>query len=155
MRVAISNDSGIRIPAAGIRRLAVFFLEQAAGGSGRRWSEVSLVLANDEQIQPVNRSFLGHDYPTDVISFTYPAIPGEETSLVSGEMIINAAMAIRLGRRYGGASRELALYIAHGCDHLAGADDNTPLRRRRMRNRELAWIRQAKAAGLLPRLLTE
>lgn len=155
MRVAISNDSGIRIQTSGIRRLVVFFLERTAGLTGCRWNEISLVLADDKQIQAVNRSFLGHDYPTDVISFTYPTIPGEETFLLSGEMIVNAAMALRLGRRYGGAGRELALYIAHGCDHLAGADDNTPPRRRRMRNRELAWIRQAKAAGLLPHLLTE
>jgi ssRNA-specific RNase YbeY (16S rRNA maturation enzyme) len=42
---------------------------------------------------------------------------------------------------------ELALYIAHGFDHLSGADDDTPARRAAMRRTEMRWL-----AGLQPEI---
>ena len=48
--------------------------------------------------------------------------------------------------RPGGPARELALYLAHGLDHLAGADDDVPARRRAMRRRETAWLDADPAA---------
>jgi len=35
-------------------------------------AEISLALVNDAEIHRINRDFLGHDYPTDVISFPLP-----------------------------------------------------------------------------------
>ena len=60
---------------------------------------------------------------------------------------MNISQAHRLGRRYGGPAHELALYIAHGCDHLAGEDDTTPAQRQRMRKRELRWLREVQKHG--------
>ena len=47
------------------------------------------------------------------------------------------------------ADRELALYLAHGCDHLTGADDATPAGRARMRRRELGWLRELALTRLI------
>jgi len=58
-------------------------------------------------------------------------------------------------RRAGGPDRELALYLAHGCDHLAGADDATPRQRAAMRRRELRWLRAAAHADLLMGLFSK
>lgn len=154
MNLAVVNDSGVRVDVTNARRLAAFFLEKAARLAGHGWHEVSLVIRDDSGMETVNRAFLNHDGPTDVISFAYDALPGEAAAAASGEIMVNAAMALRLGRRFGGPGRELALYIAHGCDHLAGADDHTPAMRRRMRSRDLRWVRQAKAAGLLESLFS-
>ncbi len=154
MRIAVANRSGIPVDTGNVRRLAALFLQKAGRRAGCRWEEISIVLANDAQIQAVNRDFLGHDDPTDVISFTYDSLPGEAIATVSGEIMVNAAMALRVGRRFGGSARELALYVAHGCDHLAGAEDNTPARRRKMRNRELRWLREAVENGLLEKWTT-
>ncbi|MBQ3810327.1 MAG: hypothetical protein II839_05855, partial [Kiritimatiellae bacterium] len=38
------------------------------------------------------------------------------------------------------ADAELALYLAHGFDHLAGSDDATAAGYRAMRRRELRWL---------------
>ena len=82
---------------------------------------------------------------TDVVSQSYAAVPG--VGAATAELILNAERARAEGRaRAGGPARELALYLAHGLDHLAGADDDTPARRRAMRRRETAWLDAAPAA---------
>jgi ssRNA-specific RNase YbeY (16S rRNA maturation enzyme) len=68
---------------------------------------------------------------------------------------VNAQRALAVGRRGPGVERELALYIAHGLQHLAGASDRTPALRARMRKRELAWLKQAEKKGLLKALFSQ
>ena len=76
---------------------------------------------------------------TDVVVQAYEAVPG--VCPATAELVLNAERALlEGGRRSGGPSRELALYLAHGLDHLAGYDDDTPSRRRAMRRRETAWL---------------
>lgn len=115
-------------------RLNFQSLELLAGAFMRRadpaWRELSLVVLDDAGITAINREYFGKDRPTDVISFAY----GDG----AGEVFVNAQRAARAGR----PSWELALYIAHGCDHLAGADDDTPAKRARMLAREKKWIRE-------------
>lgn len=152
MKVAVVNDSGIKVNCRNVRQLAGFFLLRAARRVDCPWGDISLVLSNNSGIQAINNTFLGHDYPTDVISFAYDPVPGESAPL-SGEIVVNVELAIQLGARFRGANRELALYIAHGCDHLTGADDATPTQRRRMRARELRWVGTAAKMGLLEGLL--
>jgi ssRNA-specific RNase YbeY (16S rRNA maturation enzyme) len=62
-------------------------------------------------------------------------------------VFVNAERARAEGLRRGGVADELALYIAHGCDHLAGASDRTPAGRARMRRREQAWLAEARRLG--------
>ena len=82
---------------------------------------------------------------TDVVAQAYAAVPG--VCAETAELILNAERArIEGRRRLGGPARELALYLAHGLDHLAGHDDDTPARRRAMRRRELAWLDADPAA---------
>lgn len=106
----------------------------------RIWSEISIALLDHQGIIPVNAAHLDKTRSTDVISFAYPPLP--PSALWTGEVIVNVEMALEQGRRRQNVSRELALYIAHGCDHLGGAEDGTPEQRRRMRRRELRWLRE-------------
>ena len=110
------------------------------------WSEVTLSLTDDEGITPPNREFFGKNRPTDVISFRYDPIPGEEPA-ASGDLIVNVECALREGEVREGANAELALYIAHGFDHLSGADDNTPSRRAAMRRTEKRWLKKLSDDG--------
>jgi len=133
-----------RISVVRLRRLAVWLI----GRAGLRFSALEILLTDDAGIVTANHAVFGRDYVTDVISLAYPPLPGEQGG--AGELIINVAMAAREGAsRAGGLDRELALYLAHGCDHLAGADDATPHQRAAMRRRELRWLRTAAHAGLL------
>jgi len=117
------------------------------------WAGVSVVLTDDAGITPVNRTFLDHARATDVITFTLAPMPGGGAG-ACGEIHLNVQRALEEGARAAGkVSDELALYLAHGCDHLAGADDRTRAQRRRMRRRELRWLAQARRAGLMTELL--
>lgn len=138
-----------------IQKLVEFFLRKSGQRAGIEWGEVSVVLVGDKQSRAVNRAHLGHDYATDVISFNFDPVPGEPENEVSGEIVINVELACRLGPTYKGSTHELALYLAHGCDHLSGADDNTPERRRQMRRRELRWLKNAKKHGFWGDLFQE
>ena len=107
------------------------------------WSEVTVVLTDDEGITRPNREFFGKDRPTDVISFRYDPVPGEE-SAATGDLIVNVECALREGPAHNGPDAELALYIAHGFDHLSGADDDTPQKRAAMHRTEKRWLKGLK-----------
>ena len=117
-------------------------MARALDPSTEPWREITLHLLDDAGIAEVNAAIMGHDGPTDVITQRYSSIPGEPPGMCA-ELFVNVACALREGQRRSGwcTDHELALYLAHGCDHLTGADDSTPRERARMRRRELAWLR--------------
>lgn len=112
------------------------------------WEEVCIVLVDDDGITQPNREYFGKNRPTDVISFRYDPVPGEGKGL-GGDLIINIDRAMQEGTARGKPDYELALYIAHGIDHLTGAEDDTPEKRKAMRATETAWLRQAGKEGLV------
>lgn len=118
------------------------------------WSRVTVVLTDDSLIRALNARHLQRLDSTDVLSFDYPPMPGFRRSR-EADIVVNVERAVAEGRSRPRWSpdRELALYIAHGCNHLTGADDNTPAARRRMRRRELRWLAKASLRGLTDRLL--
>ncbi|HPA78527.1 MAG TPA: rRNA maturation RNase YbeY [Kiritimatiellia bacterium] len=124
-------------------------MEQAQAVSpAEKWGTVSLTLTDDAGITAANRAYFGKDSPTDVISCAYDPLPGE-AGLRAGEVIVNVQRAREEGARRDGMDLELALYIAHGCQHLAGRDDAVPAARAAMRRCENAWLRRAQRLGLI------
>jgi len=116
--------------------------------SGGGWAELALILLDNAGIVEANRRVFARDAVTDVISQAYAPLPGQGRC---GEILINVERACEEAERRPGwtAEHEFALYIAHGCDHLAGADDADDAGRRRMRRRELQWVAEAEKAGLI------
>ena len=107
-------------------------------------AEVEIAVVDDETIRPVNARFLGHDYATDVISFT---LSRDETSL-EGQVIVSAETAVRNAAEYGWSPEdEMLLYLVHGMLHLIGHEDTTEESRRMMRAQERAYLAQF---GLTP-----
>jgi probable rRNA maturation factor len=136
----INNQKAHRLNLAALRlltsKLANCLVEADVGTV---WGDISVVLTNDEGITKPNREFFGKNRPTDVISFRYDPIPGEKEG-ATGDLIVNVECALREGPAHDGADAELALYIAHGFDHLSGADDDTPAKRASMRRTEKRWL---------------
>lgn len=148
----VNQQRARRLDRTALTRLAGFLMEQAAARNRRRaWGEVSVVLLDDPGIHAINREFLGKDKPTDVISFTYPPQPGAEV-LTTGEVLVNVQRAVEEGTKRSTPDEELALYIAHGFNHLSGAQDRTAGEKQRMRTRELRWLKAATKAGFIQRL---
>jgi probable rRNA maturation factor len=129
--VEISNNQRLLpVDEAALAALAhrVCALEALEGGS------VSVAIVDDPTIHALNARHLGHDWPTDVITFDLRE-PGDDEP--SGELVVSAETAIRVARNVEvDPAAELALYIVHGLLHLAGHDDIDEADRARMRDRE-------------------
>jgi len=134
---------------------------------GIQWDCFTLLLMDNAGIKRVNRALFGRHEVTDVISQRYDPMPGLE-GRHGGEVFVNVQRAAeraaslrskargRSGKpRAWDESRELALYIAHGCNHLTGAEDAEAAGRSRMRRRELRWLKQAGALGLTRELIRQ
>ena len=131
-----------------LRAAAAFFAERSAARAGVAFREVAVVLQRDASSAEVHAAINGVDGPTDVVTQRYDAMPGEEPG-VYGELYVNCDQAVRAapGRKDWSVAKELLLYVAHGMDHLSGADDLSPADYSRMRRRELAWLRRVVVAG--------
>lgn len=109
------------------------------------FDELAVVLTDDAAMPAFKAGCFGVRVQTDVMVQAYEAVPG--VCAATAELVLNAERARAEGKsRPGGSARELALYLAHGLDHLAGHDDETPARRRAMRHRETAWLDADPAA---------
>ncbi len=113
---------------------------------GFEWEELSLVLT-DDSIRGLNHQWFAKDTVTDVISFAYPPSPGMHGH--TGEVVVNLQQAWEEGGLREHPDHELAMYIAHGCHHLMGAEDGTEEEKNAMLNLERTWVDQARTADLL------
>jgi len=146
MRILLHNaQRRFRLDTAALKRLAHSLAEcaQARLPGEPPWREITVHLLDDAGIAPVNLAIMAHEGSTDVITQRYDAIPGEPDGL-TGELFVNLERAALAAPRRAAWSvdRELALYLAHGFDHLTGADDKSPAERARMRRRELGWLKR-------------
>ena len=144
MKTVLINRQKRRISLPAIRRLtAKLAAALEAADPDTVWQEVTLLLTDDSGITQYNREFFGKDRATDVISFRSEPIPGEDG--VTGDLIVNVERAVMEGPNHDGIAAELALYIAHGFNHLSGADDNTPAKRAAMRRTERRRLAELKS----------
>jgi len=119
----------------------------------RAWASLTVILTDDVGMTQAQQATFGRTEPTDVVSLRYDPVPPEKQK-GDGEVVVNVQRAHDVGRRTG-PSRELALYLAHGCNHLTGASDHTPALRAAMRRNETAWLRKADRLDLLEGLTDE
>src|SRR5262245_10287553 len=107
-------------------------------GEGVAQYEVSLAFVDDPTIHALNKRYLQHDEPTDVLSFPL-SDPGARK--LAGELVIGAAVArAQAVERGHDVEAELALYVIHGLLHLCGHDDGTPQGAAAMRQRERHYL---------------
>lgn len=98
---------------------------------------VSVAVVDDATIHELNRQYLAHDFPTDVLSFVLEQKPGQ----LEGEVIVSADTAARSAASYQWtADDELLLYVIHGTLHLVGYDDLEDAPREQMRAAEQRYL---------------
>jgi probable rRNA maturation factor len=103
------------------------------------------LITNDAELHRLNLQFLGHDYPTDVLSFPSPA------PAALGDLAISVERAAEQAARHGhDTPAEIRILLLHGVLHLMGYDHETD--KGRMRRAEKRW-RQALGlpSGLIER----
>jgi probable rRNA maturation factor len=114
---------------------------------GIKSAEISLAFVDNATIKRLNRQFLDHDEPTDVLSF-----PLSTRGTLEGELIIGVEIARAEARSRGhDVQSELTLYIVHGLLHLCGYDDHTARDAREMRRRERLHLERLGLPQISPR----
>jgi len=128
---------------ADVKRAAAAFGEASGARVGRPIREIVVHLVRDAESDAFHRAVIGVAGATDVITQGYDAVPPEKPG-VYGELFVNTDQAVRAApkRRGWDIAHELLLYIAHGADHLSGADDASEADYLRMRRRELGWLKE-------------
>ena len=121
----VDRQTIIEIDAERIQRVARSILQR----HGPQRTQLSIAVVDDPTIHELNRRYLEHDYPTDVLSFVLES----DEQFLDGEVIVSAETAQREAPAYRNTPQdELLLYVIHGVLHLVGFDDQTLEQRRRM-----------------------
>ncbi|MDR3638317.1 MAG: rRNA maturation RNase YbeY [Isosphaeraceae bacterium] len=109
-------------------------VERTLAAEGVERYSLSIALVDNATIHALNGRHLGHDWPTDVISFP---LSEPDEPVLAGELIVSAEMAAATAREAGvDPWAELALYVVHGLLHLCGYDDLSDRDADVMRRRE-------------------
>lgn len=133
IQVDLTNEqSEVAIDASRLRGA----IEMVCRDAGQSAAVISLAVVDNPTIHAINRQYLGHDYPTDVLSFVL-----EEGPPLEGEIVVSAQQAAATADDYRWeAADELLLYAIHGALHLVGYDDHTPDDVRVMRAKEAYYL---------------
>jgi probable rRNA maturation factor len=132
-QISLTNETETPVDAELIGRA----IRWALDASPYDEATVSVAVVDDETIHELNRQFLAHDYPTDVLSFTLEDDPPR----LEGEVVVSVDTARQNAIEAGwSADDELLLYVIHGTLHLAGYLDKSP--------DDYAEMRAAEAAVL-------
>jgi probable rRNA maturation factor len=96
-----------------VREFARLLDERVAAGRG-----FDCLLTSDDELRRLNREFLQHDYPTDVLSF-----PSGKKFGPLGELAISLERAAAQAREFGHSTvDEIRILLLHGVLHLIGLD---------------------------------
>jgi len=99
---------------------------------------ISLAVVDNPTIHVLNKRYLDHDEPTDVLSFPLTD-PGDKK--LQGELVLGAEVARdQAAQRGHDVLAELDLYVIHGLLHLCGYDDKTPKKATVMRQQERRYL---------------
>lgn len=114
-------------------------------GEGIADAEISLAFVDNATIHALNKRYLDHDEPTDVLSFP---LSEPNAKRLSGELVIGVEVAqAQAAERGHDVQAELLLYVIHGLLHLCGYDDKDDAAAQEMRSRERHYL---AALGLPP-----
>lgn len=134
------NVDGVKMPKIKKRDNSAW-VKAVAASYGKKVGEIAYIFVNDDKILEVNRTYLQHDYFTDIITFDY-----SEGDIISGDLFISLdtvrTNAEQIGATY---EQELRRVIIHGILHLCGINDKGPGEREIMETAEdkaLAILKQ-------------
>jgi probable rRNA maturation factor len=140
-------------------------VEAVLKGEKIRRAVVNVVLVDDATIHEMNREYLQHDYPTDVITFSLkdsdenaatqaptpasaPTVKAQYKNAnmeIDGEIYISVETAQEQAAEYAVTlTEELMRLAAHGALHLAGYDDATDELRQTMHEEENRYLQVMK-----------
>lgn len=137
--VVIQHPS-LAIDAERCRRVLTLVFE----GEEIEVASVTLVLADHATVHELNRSYLQHDYETDVLAFRY----SDDGEPLEGEIYVDLDTAAERHREFGATFEQEALrYAVHGALHLAGYSDTDSDGKKEMHELEDRYLGQTGGDG--------
>ncbi|MCS7223343.1 MAG: rRNA maturation RNase YbeY [Armatimonadetes bacterium] len=137
-----------RLPAsltAPVRRLLARVLEAEVlkkRGPLDRPFALTVAFCDEPYIRTLNKRFLGHNGSTDVLSFPFDSIT-EDGDRYLGDIVVCLPVAQRNARRYKvPLQKEVLRLTVHGLLHLLGHNDETPLERKQMAEKERSYLKE-------------
>jgi probable rRNA maturation factor len=147
-RIDVVIRAGVRAPLT-IAGLARAVADALGAAKAPEPGSVTVVLTDDEELADLNHEHMGHEGPTDVLSFPMlepdafqakDATSGRRVHI--GDIAISVERAIEQAEQGRGgqtgdvrwtAADEVRLLVAHGTLHLCGMDHAEPAEEARMR----------------------
>ena len=134
------NAVNVRVPSLP-RRAVSAWVRAVAASYGKRVGDIAYIFCDDAKILDVNRTYLQHDYYTDIITFDYC-----EDDLISGDLFISLDTVRTNAEQFEQSyERELHRVIIHGILHLCGINDKGPGEREIMEQHENEALEKLKS----------
>lgn len=129
--------------AGGLRRRLVNALRQVCRDFNSNDEIISVTILDSQKMRALNKRYLRHDCPTDVISFSYNEYPHTTCEIFAcADVAREQARRRKIPR-----SEELSRYIIHGLLHHLGLNDKTPNERNNMFKIQERYVAELAAAG--------
>lgn len=113
-------------------------VRRVVAGEGRSIADLSIILSDHDHVLSLNRTYLHHDYLTDVLSFD---LRESEFDDIEGEVYVDLDTAAERYAEFGASFEdEVARYVVHGVLHLIGYADDTPEGKAQMRALEDRYL---------------
>jgi len=109
------------------------FIEGVFRNEKKKLHSLNFIFCTDEELLQINRSYLKHDYYTDIITFGL----SEKLAPIEGEIYISVDRVNENAKNLKQKPRkELHRVIFHGVLHLCGLNDKNSQERKNMRDKE-------------------
>ena len=108
------------------------WIKSVAAKYDKKIGEIAYIFCDDAKILEVNKTYLQHDYFTDIITFDYC-----EGVVLNGDIFISLDTVRTNAQEFGVTfENELHRILIHGILHLCGQKDKTPETRLEMTRKE-------------------
>ena len=112
------------------------WLNLVAFEEGSKIQNLNFLIVGDKRIIHFNKTYLNHDYSTDIITFD-----NSENKKISGDIVISIERVKENSKKYKvKLEDELRRVMAHGLLHLLGYDDKNEKEKKRIRKKENYYL---------------
>ena len=138
MSMSISFNKADKNATLANRTALKAFIEKAIKKEGLHIETLQYIFCSDKYILGINKSYLQHDYYTDIISFDLSETRGK----LIGEVYISIDRVKDNAKTHKTSLKEeLLRVIFHGALHFCGYKDKKPSDIKKMRSQEDKWLK--------------
>ena len=138
MSMSISFNKADKNATLANRTALKAFIEKALKKEGLHIETLQYIFCSDKYILGINKSYLQHDYYTDIISFDLSETKGKLIGevYISIDRVKDNAITHKTSLK-----EELLRVIFHGALHFCGYKDKKPADIKKMRAQEDKWLK--------------